>query len=194
MGTSPQPHSHGIAFSKFEGPNVVWLECAAWERGASAGIVARTRPNVIRGGSRSGCHKAIVAAPSRGPVDLGSVARRIVLAQNGGINDDLQAIKAALAEIDDDELRALIAAANGVPQTAPGLLAWIDGACQWEFDRRRSFDYPLLPPDAAIPPEEDAVSIDAAIAMRATFAQDSFAVQAMFDALVELLTGAGDRH
>ena len=107
---------------------------------------------------------------------------------------DLPAIKAALAEIDDDELRALIAAANGVPQIAPGLLAWIDGACQWEFDRRRRFDYPLLPPDAAIPPEEDAVSIDAAIAMRATFAQDSIAVHALIDALAELLTGTGDRH
>jgi hypothetical protein len=32
--------------------------------------------------------------------------------------------------------------------------------------------------------EEDAVSIDAAIAMRATFANDSPAVHAFFDALV----------
>ena len=36
--------------------------------------------------------------------------------------------------------------------------------------------------------------MDAAIAMRATFAQDSIAVHAMFDALAELLTGTGDRH
>ena len=49
-------------------------------------------------------------------------------------------------------------------------------------------------PDAAIPPEEDAVSIAAAIAMRATFAQDSIAVHALFDALAGLLTGGGDQH
>jgi hypothetical protein len=36
------------------------------------------------------------------------------------------------------------------------------------------------PPEAAIPPEEDTVSIDAAIAMRATFANDSRAVLALF--------------
>jgi hypothetical protein len=47
---------------------------------------------------------------------------------------------------------------NGVPQTAPGLLAWIDSACEWELNRRRDFDYPLLPPEAAIDPPEDEVS------------------------------------
>ena len=55
-------------------------------------------------------------------------------------------------------------------------------------------DFPLLPPDAAIPPEEDAISVAAAIAMRATFAQDSIAVHALFDALAELLSGGGRRH
>ena len=59
-----------------------------------------------------------------------------------------------------------------VPQTASGLLAWIDGTCEWELNRLPGVDYPLPPPDAAIPPEEDAVSIDAAMAMRATFARD----------------------
>jgi hypothetical protein len=39
-------------------------------------------------------------------------------------------------------------------------------------------DYELLPPEAAIDPSEDEVSIDAAIAMRATFAQDSPALEA----------------
>jgi hypothetical protein len=47
----------------------------------------------------------------------------------------------------------------------------------------------LQPHDAAIPPEEDAVSIDAAIAMRSTFVQDSRAVLVLFDAIVALLTG-----
>jgi len=43
-------------------------------------------------------------------------------------------------------------------------------------------------------PSEDAISIDAAIAMRATFARDSTAVRLLFDALVDLLTGSGRRH
>ena len=47
------------------------------------------------------------------------------------MDTDLTAIKAALAEISDTELAALIAASYGVPQTAPGLLAWIDGALEW---------------------------------------------------------------
>lgn len=54
-------------------------------------------------------------------------------------------------------------------------------------------DYELQPPEAAIPPEEDAVSIDAVLAMRATFAQDSPAVRALFDTLVESLTGGANR-
>ena len=88
---------------------------------------------------------------------------------------------------------ALNAATDGVPQTAPGLLAWIEHACDWELNRRAGLDYPLQAPEAAIPPEEDEVSIEAAMAMRATFAQDAPAVLA-FVALVELLTGGGHRH
>jgi len=38
------------------------------------------------------------------------------------------------------------------------------------------------------------MSIDAAIAMRATFAQDSPAVRVFLDALVDLLTGSGQRQ
>ena len=44
------------------------------------------------------------------------------------------------------------------------------------------------------PPEEDAVSIEAALALRDTFTKESPAVRALFDALVELLTGTGRRH
>jgi hypothetical protein len=78
------------------------------------------------------------------------------------------------------------------------LLAWIDSAGHWELNRRAGLEYTLLPPEAAIPPEEDAVSIAAATAMRATFAQDvrmeARAVLALLDALVELLTGGGRKH
>ena len=99
----------------------------------------------------------------------------------------------ALAEVTDAELHALIEATYGVPQTAPGLLAWIDAACDWELNRRTGLGYELQPPEAAIPPEEDPVSIDAAIAMRLMFAQDmrteARAVLALFDAIVGVLTG-----
>jgi hypothetical protein len=81
-----------------------------------------------------------------------------------------------------------------VPQAAPGLPAWIDGASDWALNRRRGLDCPLQPPEAAIPPEENSVSIAAAMAMRATFAQNSPTVFALFDALVGLLTGDGQRH
>ena len=40
-------------------------------------------------------------------------------------------IVAALADLTDVELRALIDAANRAPQTAPCLLAWIEHAAVW---------------------------------------------------------------
>jgi hypothetical protein len=63
-----------------------------------------------------------------------------------------------------------------------------------ELNGRAGHDYELLPPGAAIDPSEDAVSIDAAYSIRATFAKDSPAVRGLFDSLVELLTGGGRRH
>jgi hypothetical protein len=41
------------------------------------------------------------------------------------------------------------------------LLVWIDAAREWELNRRDGREYDLQPPEAAIPPEEDAVSFDA---------------------------------
>ncbi len=107
---------------------------------------------------------------------------------------NLAAIQAALGALSDAELHALIAASNDTPPIAYGLLVWIEGACDWELNRRRGFDYTLQPPEAAIDPSEDGVSIGATYAMRAGFAQDSPAVRALFDALVELLTGGGRKH
>src|SRR5262245_59009198 len=68
------------------------------------------------------------------------------------------------------------------------------GVHLWELNRRAGRDYDLLPPAAAIDPSEDAVSIEATYAMRASFAASGFAPAALkfFDALVELLTGAGE--
>jgi len=42
---------------------------------------------------------------------------------------NLTAIKAALSDLADAELHALIAASNGAPPIAYGLLVWIEGAC-----------------------------------------------------------------
>ncbi len=78
------------------------------------------------------------------------------------------------------------------------MLVWIEGACDWELNRRAGHDYELLPPRAAINPSEDAVSIDAARALRATFTRDTRpearAVLALFDALLELLTSGERKH
>ena len=56
----------------------------------------------------------------------------------------------------------------------------------------------LQAPEAAIPPEEDAVGIDAAIALRALCTRGESeapgGVFALFDALVALLTGEGRRQ
>jgi hypothetical protein len=108
---------------------------------------------------------------------------------------DLTAIKDSLEALTDIELKALSIATNESPQIAPGLLAWIDGACHWEMNRRVGRDYDLLSPEAAIDPSEDVVSIDATHAMRAWFASSGFAPEALkfFDALLALLIGADRR-
>jgi len=68
-----------------------------------------------------------------------------------------------------------------------------DFACDWELNRRRGFDYALQPPESAIDLSEDAVSIDAAMAMRLAFLRDdradAGAVLPLFDVLIMLLTG-----
>jgi hypothetical protein len=58
----------------------------------------------------------------------------------------------------------------------------------------RRFAYPLQPLESAIDTYADGVSIEAAMAIRATFAQGSPAVRALFDALVDLPTGGGRKH
>jgi len=114
------------------------------------------------------------------------------------MNAGLQAVKTALAGMTDAELRALIDATSGSSPMAPGLLTWVEVACGWELSRRLRLDYKLPSPDATIPPEEDAISIDAAIKIRATFAlidpAGTGAVLAFFDAMVDLLTGAERKH
>ena len=118
----------------------------------------------------------------------------------------LHVIAAALAEVDERELRALIRAINRVPHTAPGVLASIDGippmahgllvwvaaACHWELHRRQGRDYELQPPEAAISPDEETGCIEAANALRAMFPDSAHGMHMLFDVLPELLP-CGDR-
>ena len=106
----------------------------------------------------------------------------------------LQPIATALAELSDDELHALIATANGGPQAAPGLLAWIEHAADWELRRRDGLDFPLQTPDAAIDPSEDAATVTAAMMLREQFAHDVPSVAALFAAIVGTLTGSATHH
>ena len=107
-------------------------------------------------------------------------------------------VVAALANLSDAELHALMDTTYKVPQIAPGLLAWLEGACDRELNRRCGFDYTLQPPEAAIDPSEDEVSINVAMAIRAAFAQDdrpeARAVLTFLDAVHGVLTGDGARH
>ena len=111
---------------------------------------------------------------------------------------DLTLVAAALAELSDCELCALIDATDDVPRIVPGLLAWIGHACDWELNRRAFVDFPLQSPDMAIPPEEDALSIAAIMTLRMKFnrnaGEDARAVVALFDAMIRVLTGGERRH
>ena len=104
-------------------------------------------------------------------------------------------VAAALAELNDCELCALIDMTNNLPQIVLGLLAWIGHACDWELNRRACVGFPLQSADAVIPPEEYAASIAAAMTLRVRFAEgDAGSVVALFDAMIRSLTGGGQRH
>jgi hypothetical protein len=111
---------------------------------------------------------------------------------------ELEPLAAALAELDEPELRALVVAANELVLMAAGLLSWIEHLADWEINRRSGLDFPLQPPDAAIPPEEGAESIVAATMMRDGFAEGggnlAAPVVALFDAIVGALTGSARMH
>jgi len=55
------------------------------------------------------------------------------------------------------------------------------------------FPLPPPPPDAAIRPGEDAISLDAVEMMRQPLAQDAPAAVAVFEAFVGMLTGTGNQ-
>lgn len=114
------------------------------------------------------------------------------------MNPCLQPVVTGLATLNDSALAALIDVANGVPQIASGLPASIEGACDWELNRRHGLHFLLQPPDAAIEPSQDAVSIAAAVIIRAQSAQDDWkdagTVAMLFDATIRVLSGGERRH
>lgn len=67
---------------------------------------------------------------------------------------DLQPIAAALAALTDDELGALHNTIEHSPPMAPGLLAYLEHACDQEQWRREGCTLPLREPREAIPHEE----------------------------------------
>lgn len=116
--------------------------------------------------------------------------------QNHTVEATLERLAAALADVDDAELFALVKAANGVPQIAPGLLAWIEHACDWELARRRGHTFRLSSPEEAIDPGEDEVSIAAMFALREMFEpqDDVGAVAKLLDAMRIAMMGGTARH
>jgi len=77
--------------------------------------------------------------------------------------DEMLDLSAALTAIPDRELHGLRAAIEGSPNIVPGLLAWLDGATDWEINRRAGFDYDLLGPSAAIDDSEVECSLALAV-------------------------------
>ena len=100
---------------------------------------------------------------------------------------DVDTIKVALADLSNNELRALIWAANNSPQVTPGLLTWVQAACTWEFHRRVGVDHELESPGAVIPPGEATTSIDAANAIKSTFGKSAGGVRVLLETLIEAI-------
>lgn len=102
-------------------------------------------------------------------------------------------VVAALEALTDAELRALKKACNDARQIAPDLLVWLEGACDWDWNRRLGSYYKLMPP---IHPSKDEISITAVHAMRATFAASGSAPEVLrvFDALLALVNGDERKH
>jgi hypothetical protein len=118
-------------------------------------------------------------------------------ARHAAMEAKLEPIAAALSELEENELQALVVAANELVLMAAGLLSWIEHLADWELNRRSGLDFPLQPPEVAIPPEEDAESIVAATMMRDGFVDGGSgagAVASLFDAIVGALTGKDSQH
>jgi hypothetical protein len=79
-----------------------------------------------------------------------------------------------------------------------GLLSWLGHICDWELKRRQGVDGGVRHPGDMIYPSEDALSLAAAVIIRAPFAQDdrvaTRGVTVLFDAILGVLSGGRRRH
>jgi hypothetical protein len=100
---------------------------------------------------------SILPPATRNTLRLTDIGRNVAarVAENDGMDTDLTAIKAVLANISDTGLTALIAAKCGVMQTAPDLLAWIAASCDWggivALDSSMSYSRPRLRSERQVP-------------------------------------------
>jgi hypothetical protein len=79
---------------------------------------------------------------------------------DASMSADLDGVIAALGDLQDCELGALIATMDDCPQFAPVFLAWIEQVCDWEHNRQQGLDFPLKLSDAANNPIGSAGSIN----------------------------------
>lgn len=111
------------------------------------------------------------------------------------MSDGLERLVALLSQVSSDDLLSLRQATEGVPQLVPGLLAWLEHAVGWELDRRAGRNYRLGRPSEAIPPEEEAVSVAAVLAMAAPFRQptgrETVAIATLLEHVAALITSDG---
>ncbi|HLX29968.1 MAG TPA: hypothetical protein VKV24_15920 [Casimicrobiaceae bacterium] len=77
-----------------------------------------------------------------------------------------------LAALDNRALRAMIATVDQMPAVVPSLIAWLDHAAHWEYDRRHGDHYPLQIPMHAIPDDELAAALDASALIGQCFRLD----------------------
>lgn len=104
----------------------------------------------------------------------------------------MDALGTALARLTDDELAVLERAVEAIrPGPSPNLVEWIGVAVDRERHRRSGIDLPALPIEEAIPPQESAIALATASAMRDAIGHG--AVRELFAAVVALLS-AGTRH
>jgi hypothetical protein len=106
------------------------------------------------------------------------------------VGADLDAVAAALSELKEAELDALVETANELVLIAAGLLSWVEHLADWEINRRAGMTEPLKAPETAIAPDEGENSIAAAILMRDQFAEDATDEGANFAALFDAVVGA----
>lgn len=101
---------------------------------------------------------------------------------------------ALLRAIEPRALQALIATLDDLPDTVPGLQAWLAHAAQWERDRRQHRHYPLQSPIAGIDvadlPRARVAAQALAGSLRDEWRDDVRAVFAFLDGVARVLAAA----